>query len=159
MSDEQDTQNTESAASEPVETETVDEAAVLKEKIRKMDETIKRNFEDAENWRKHQDSLKSKEEQLAEREAEATKRAESAAKELAIYKAVAKYGLSEQHIDLLDGSDVDAIESKAQKLAALVSESKAHDPYPKADPSQGGQGGGKTSNADKFAAQLEQAGF
>ena len=145
----------EEAVVEPVEpseavTDFETENATLKEKIRKMDETIKRNFDDAENWRKHQDSLKSEQERTASEIAEAKRVAEESARELAIYKAIAKHQLTEDHAELLQGVDVDQIETRAAKLASLIGDSKP-DPFPKADPSMGPKGGGKASAADMFA--------
>lgn len=68
-------------------------------------------------------------------------------------------GLPKNLIARLQGDDEDSIRADAKSLRELVPDTTPS-PFPKADPSQGSQtGAGKTSNADLFAQQLEQAGL
>ena len=67
-------------------------------------------------------------------------------------------GLPKNLIARLQGDDEESIKADAVSLRALVPDNNPS-PFPKADPSQGPQGAGKTSNADLFAHQLEQAGL
>lgn len=121
---------------------------------RKWEGFAKKDKDDAANWRTHQDSLKSKEQQFAEREAAALKVAEDSARELAVYRAAMKHGLSEDDIELLDGTPADAIEAKAEKLAARIASNKPTAPQP--DPSQGPKGGGGArTTGQQFADSFE----
>lgn len=67
-------------------------------------------------------------------------------------------GLPKNLIARLQGDDEESIKADAASLRELVPDNTPS-PFPKADPSQGPKGAGKTSNADLFAQQLEQAGL
>lgn len=67
-------------------------------------------------------------------------------------------GLPKNLIARLQGDDEDSIKADAASLRELIPDNTPS-PFPKADPSQGARGAGKTSNADQFAQQLEQAGL
>lgn len=67
-------------------------------------------------------------------------------------------GLPKNLIARLQGDDEESIKADAASLRELVPDNTPN-PFPKADPSQGPKGAGKTSNADLFAQQLEQAGL
>lgn len=67
-------------------------------------------------------------------------------------------GLPKNLIARLQGDDEDAIKADAASLRDLVPDNTPS-PFPKADPSQGPKGAGKTSNADQFAAQLDSVGL
>lgn len=67
-------------------------------------------------------------------------------------------GLPKNLIARLQGDDEDAIKADAASLRELIPDNTPS-PFPKADPSQGPKGAGKTSNADLFAQQLEAAGL
>lgn len=67
-------------------------------------------------------------------------------------------GLPKNLIARLQGDDEDAIKADAVSLRELIPDSTPN-PFPKADPSQGPKGGGKTSNADLFAQQLDSVGL
>ena len=122
---------------------------------RKWEGFAKKDKGDAANWRTHQDSLKSKEDQFAERETAALKVAEDSARELAVYKAVIKHGLSEDDIELLEGTPADAIEAKAEKLAARIANNKPASPRP--DPSQGAKPeGGALTPQHQFGEFLKE---
>lgn len=75
------------------------------------------------------------------------------------YQVGVTEGLPANLIARLQGTDEDSFKADAASLRELVPASTPS-PFPKADPSQGGkQGIGKTSNADVFASQMEDAGF
>lgn len=67
-------------------------------------------------------------------------------------------GLPKNLIARLQGEDEESIKADAASLRELIPDNTPS-PFPKADPSQGPKGTGKTSNADLFAQQLEQAGL
>jgi hypothetical protein len=67
-------------------------------------------------------------------------------------------GLPKNLIARLQGDDEESIKADAASLRELVPDNTPS-PFPKADPSQGPKGAGKTSNADLFAQQLEQVGL
>lgn len=67
-------------------------------------------------------------------------------------------GLPKNLIARLQGDDEESIKADAVSLKELIPDSTPN-PFPKPDPSAGPQGAGKTSNADLFAQQLEQAGL
>lgn len=67
-------------------------------------------------------------------------------------------GLPKNLIARLQGDDEQSIKADAASLKELIPDNTPS-PFPKADPSQGPKGAGKTSNADLFAQQLEQAGL
>lgn len=67
-------------------------------------------------------------------------------------------GLPKNLIARLQGDDEDTLKADAASLRELIPDNTPS-PFPKADPSQGPKGAGKTSNADLFAQQLEQAGL
>ncbi len=67
-------------------------------------------------------------------------------------------GLPKNLIARLQGDDEDTIKADAASLRELIPDNTPN-PFPKADPSQGPKGAGKTSNADLFAQQLDQAGL
>lgn len=120
---------------------------------RKWEGLAKKDKDDAENWRKHQDSLRSREEQLDAATKAAEARAVEAETRLARAEVARKHGITDEFFDLLTASDPEALEAQAGKVAALIAQKKNDDdPFPKADPSQGPKGGGAASNADVFAA-------
>ena len=59
-------------------------------------------------------------------------------------------GLPKNLIDRLQGDDEDALRADADSLRALIPDTTS-DPFPKADPSQGARGAGKSTTADIFA--------
>lgn len=61
--------------------------------------------------------------------------------------------------ELLSGGTQEELEASADALLSFKGTAPEPSPFPKADPSQGPKGAGKTSNADLFAQQLEQAGL
>lgn len=63
-------------------------------------------------------------------------------------------GLPKNLIARLQGEDEESIKADAVSLRELVPDS-APSPFPKADPSQGPKGAGKTNNADLFAKFAE----
>lgn len=67
-------------------------------------------------------------------------------------------GLPKNLIARLQGDDEEAIKADAASLRELVPDNTPN-PFPKADPSQGPKGAGKTSNADQFAQQLDSVGL
>lgn len=67
-------------------------------------------------------------------------------------------GLPKNLIARLQGDDEESIKADAASLRELIPDNTPS-PFPKADPSQGPKATGKTSNADLFAQQLEQAGL
>lgn len=67
-------------------------------------------------------------------------------------------GLPKNLIARLQGDDEESIKADAVSLKELIPDNTPN-PFPKADPSAGPKGAGKTSNADLFAQQLEQAGL
>lgn len=67
-------------------------------------------------------------------------------------------GLPKNLIARLQGDDEDTLKADAASLRELIPDTTPS-PFPKADPSQGPKGAGKTSNADHFAQQLEAAGI
>ena len=67
-------------------------------------------------------------------------------------------GLPKNLIARLQGDDADAIKADAVSLRELIPDSTPS-PFPKADPSQGPKGAGKTTNADLFAQQLDSVGL
>jgi len=67
-------------------------------------------------------------------------------------------GLPKNLIARLQGDDEDSIKADAVSLRELIPDNTPS-PFPKADPSQGATSGGKTSNADLFAQQLDQVGL
>lgn len=67
-------------------------------------------------------------------------------------------GLPKNLIARLQGEDEESIKADAASLRELIPDNTPS-PFPKADPSQGPKATGKTSNADLFAQQLEQAGL
>lgn len=67
-------------------------------------------------------------------------------------------GLPKNLIARLQGDDEDSIKADAASLRELVPDNTPN-PFPKADPSQGPKGAGKTSNADHFAQQLDSVGL
>lgn len=120
---------------------------------RKWEGLAKKDKDDAENWRKHQDSLRSREEQLDAATKAAEARAAEAELKLARAETARKHGITDDFFDLLTATDPDALEAQAGKVAALIAQKKNDDdPFPKADPSQGPKGSGASSNADVFAA-------
>lgn len=64
---------------------------------------------------------------------------------------IARHQIPAEYHDLIVGDSEESLEAKADRVAALIATSAKTDPFPKADPSQGAAGGGKTSNADLFA--------
>lgn len=66
-------------------------------------------------------------------------------------------GLPKNLILRLQGDDEDAIKADAASLRELIPDNTPN-PFPKADPSQGPKGAGKSSNADQFAQQLDSLG-
>jgi hypothetical protein len=95
----------------------------------------------------------------------ATSRAEAAERELAESRTealrlsiIARHQIPADYHEFVVGGSEEDIEAKAQKVLALIPDNTPS-PFPKADPSQGPKGAGKTSNADLFAQQLEQAGL
>jgi hypothetical protein len=67
-------------------------------------------------------------------------------------------GLPKNLIARLQGDDEESIKADAASLRELVPDNTPS-PFPKADPSQGPKGAGKTSNADQFAQQLDSVGL
>lgn len=67
-------------------------------------------------------------------------------------------GLPMNLIARMQGADEDALKADAVALKEFIPDNK-HDPFPKADPSQGPGRPTKQSNATQFAAQLDAAGF
>lgn len=67
-------------------------------------------------------------------------------------------GLPKNLIARLQGDDEDTIKADAASLRELIPDNTPN-PFPKADPSQGPKGAGKTSNADLFAQQLDSVGL
>lgn len=67
-------------------------------------------------------------------------------------------GLPKNLIARLQGDDEESIKADAVSLRELVPDNTPS-PFPKADPSQGPKGAGKTSNADQFAQQLDSVGL
>lgn len=67
-------------------------------------------------------------------------------------------GLPKNLIARLQGDDEESIKADAASLRDLVPDNTPN-PFPKADPSQGPKGAGKTSNADLFAQQLDSVGL
>ena len=59
-------------------------------------------------------------------------------------------GLPKNLIDRLQGEDEEAFRADADSLRALIPDTTP-DPFPKADPSQGPRGAGKSTTADIFA--------
>lgn len=131
------------------------ENAKLRDRLAKLDETVKRTVTDAKAWQEHQDSLKSREEQLAGQIADADRRAAEAEARLLRADIAREMGITGEFFDLLTASDEDAIRAQATKIAPLIQK----DPFPRPDPSQGSRGAGKSSTADRFASQMEKAGF
>lgn len=66
-------------------------------------------------------------------------------------------GLPKNLIARLQGDDEESIKADAASLRELVPDNTPN-PFPKADPSQGPKGAGKSSNADQFAQQLDSLG-
>ena len=84
---------------------------------------------------------------------------ESQALTITRYQVGVTEGLPANLIARLQGTDEESFKADAASLRELVP-SNTPSPFPKADPSQGGKPGvGKTSNADVFASQMEDAGF
>lgn len=123
------------------------------QKIAKMDETIKRNFADAEAWRKHQLEQKPLEEQAAQREKEALERAELAERKAAVAEAIIEHGLPKEAIVLLEEVPADKVKAKAEELAKLLAEKR--NPTLRPNPLQGGSKDTKLSTADQFASFME----
>lgn len=67
-------------------------------------------------------------------------------------------GLPKNLIARLQGDDEESIKADAVSLRELIPDNTPN-PFPKADPSQGPKGAGKTSNADQFAQQLDSVGL
>lgn len=67
-------------------------------------------------------------------------------------------GLPKNLILRLQGDDEEALKADAASLRELIPDNTPS-PFPKADPSQGPKGAGKTSNADLFASAMDQAGL
>lgn len=153
MSDEiAETPNTDAPAGE----QGVDYEAKYQEALansRKWEGLAKKDKDDADNWRKHQDSLRSREEQLDAATKAAEARAVEAETRLARAEVARKHGITDDYFDLLTASDPEALQAQAEKVAALIAQkNNDDDPFPKADPSQGPKGSGSSSNADVFAA-------
>jgi len=75
----------------------------------------------------------------------ANAQAEEAARELARYKAAAKYGLTEEDVEFLTG-DADEIDSRAKKLADRLGQA-GQPRKPRPDPTQGASGGKPSGDA------------
>ena len=87
----------------------------------------------------------------------ATERAEQAERERDAVRAetlrlsiIAKHQIPADYHEFISGETEEDLEAKAQKVLSLIDSSKP-DPFPKADPSQGARGAGKSTTADIFA--------
>lgn len=125
---------------------------------RKWEGFAKRDKDDADSWRTHQESLKSQEQQNADREAAAQAKAEESARELALYKAGLKFGLSEDDLALLEGIPAESVAARAEQLASRIATQPPTTGAVRADHSQGTKSTvGESDPAQAFAQALNQA--
>lgn len=93
-------------------------------------------FKDAaDKWREYEQSQKSEHEKLAERLAAAEATASEAVAKLTRYEVAAQKGIPAEALDLLQGSDRDALEAAAEKLLSLIADQSK--PKLKPDTNQG----------------------
>lgn len=110
--------------------------------------------EAAEKWSEYEASLKPEHERLAEQLAAAKSEAESARVTLTRYEVASEKGIPADAIKLLNGSTREELEDAADALLALIAnQSKPKSPKP--DLNQGKPTSGGLTNAEKFAAALD----
>lgn len=106
------------------------------------------------------DAASKSELQKATERAEAAERERDAVRSESLrFSIIARHQIPADYHEFVVGGSEDELETKAQKVLTLIAASNKPDPFPKADPSMGPKGAGKTSNADLFAQQLDQIGL
>lgn len=95
---------------------------------------------------------KSELEKAQERAAQAERERDSIQAETLRLSVIARHQIPADYHEFVVGSSEEELETKAQKVLKLITDSGKSDPFPKADPSQGAGGGArKTDTADIFA--------
>jgi hypothetical protein len=112
----------------------------------------------ASEFDKLSEASKSELQRATERAEQAERERDQVRSESLRLSVIAKHQIPADYHEFVVGGSEDELEAKAQKVLTLIASNKP-DPFPKPDPSQGPKGAGKTSTADLFAHQLEQAGF
>lgn len=146
---------TENAPAEPQgepEATQAEDKTDWKAEARKWESRAKENSAAQQKLAELENASKSELQRALDRAEAAEKAIAEAQSESLRLTVAARHGITGDALELLSGSTEDELEAKAAKLAALITDSNKPDPFPKADPSQGSQGGvGKTSNGDLFA--------
>lgn len=127
-----------------------------KAEARKWEARAKQNSDAAKRLGDIEEASKSELQKAIDRAAAAEAALASAQAESLRLTVAARHGISGDNLDLLVGSTEDELEVKAKKIASLITDSGKTDPFPKADPSQGGHGTGAPSTADLFARFAEK---
>lgn len=150
-----ETENTAEDTTAPVETEAPqgEPGTDWKTEARKWEARAKADHDAANKWREFELSQKSEYEKLAERLAQAEASASEATAKAIRYEVATAKGIPAEALDLITGTDREAIETSAEKLAALLAaQSKTNQPKP--DPNQGLPATGGNSPKDQFAAAM-----
>ena len=117
---------------------------------RKHEDRAKSNADAAQEWAKHQDSLKSNEQRDTEQRDTLSRERDTALAEAAVLRAAVKHNLTAEDLELLEGLSPDVVEDRAAKLAARVNRPARTTADPntgRETPPAGGQTGDFLSNA------------
>jgi membrane protein involved in colicin uptake len=107
----------EALAEQPKPTETVD---FWKQKAREQENRAKSNAEAARRLAEIEDSQKTEQQRLADRQAQIERERDEARAEGLRYKAAATHGISEDYFDLLGTGDEETISTRAERVGALL---------------------------------------
>lgn len=105
------------AAEQPKPAETVD---FWKQKAREQEARAKSNAEAAKRLAEIEDSQKTEQQRILERQAAIERERDEARAEGLRYKAAATHGISEDYFDLLGTGDEDAIATRAERVGGLL---------------------------------------